>query len=228
MSDVKVSVVGRSVQGKPITVVFHAGSGEKQQCALILAAMHGDEPKTVFVADNLSTCLKEAGSGVEMCDVHIVSVVNPDGYGDRRRTNANRVDLNRNFPTADWEGGRARSRYYGGPFAASEPETRAIVTLVQRVKPDFIITLHSITENRQCNNYNGRGRDLAEKLALHNGYPVLGHIGYSTPGSFGTWAGMEQDIPTITLELPSHTSRQRDWATNRSALLAAIGLVDEQ
>ena len=32
-------------------------------------------------------------------------------------------------------------------------------------------------------------------------YPVEGDIGYPTPGSFGTWAGIEKNIPTITLEL---------------------------
>lgn len=33
------------------------------------------------------------------------------------------------------------------------------------------------------------------------GYPVEESIGYPTPGSFGTWAGVEKGIPTITLEL---------------------------
>ena len=32
-------------------------------------------------------------------------------------------------------------------------------------------------------------------------YPTESSIGYPTPGSFGTWAGVERDIPTITLEL---------------------------
>jgi protein MpaA len=32
-------------------------------------------------------------------------------------------------------------------------------------------------------------------------YPIEENIGYPTPGSFGTWAGIERNIPTITLEL---------------------------
>ena len=28
-------------------------------------------------------------------------------------------------------------------------------------------------------------------------YPVEPSIGYPTPGSFGTWAGIEKQIPTI-------------------------------
>ena len=33
------------------------------------------------------------------------------------------------------------------------------------------------------------------------GYPIEESIGYPTPGSFGTWAGIEREILTITLEL---------------------------
>ena len=32
-------------------------------------------------------------------------------------------------------------------------------------------------------------------------YPIEPSIGYPTPGSFGTWAGIEKNIFTITLEL---------------------------
>ena len=32
-------------------------------------------------------------------------------------------------------------------------------------------------------------------------YPVEESIGYPTPGSFGTYAGVERNIPTITLEM---------------------------
>ena len=54
---------------------------------------------------------------------------------------------------------------------------------------------------------------------ISSSYPVTTSIGYSTPGSFGTWAGVERGIPTVTLELPSHHSAKRCWADNRRALL---------
>ena len=40
-----------------------------------------------------------------------------------------------------------------------------------------------------------------EKISEITGYPVKPSIGYPTPGSFGTWAGLEKKIPGITLEL---------------------------
>ena len=32
-------------------------------------------------------------------------------------------------------------------------------------------------------------------------YPIEESIGYPTPGSFGTYAGVERNIPIITLEM---------------------------
>ena len=43
--------------------------------------------------------------------------------------------------------------------------------------------------------------DIANKISEIIKYPVEASIGYPTPGSFGTWAGIERNIPTITLEL---------------------------
>ena len=42
---------------------------------------------------------------------------------------------------------------------------------------------------------------ISQKISKIIGYPVEESIGYPTPGSFGTWAGIEKNIPTITLEL---------------------------
>lgn len=50
-------------------------------------------------------------------------------------------------------------------------------------------------------NYDGDAFEVAQKISDITGYPVEPSIGYPTPGSFGTWAGIEKKIPTITLEL---------------------------
>ncbi len=146
-------------------------------------------------------------------------LVNPDGFQRRKRRNARKVDINRNFPTKNWEVGNPRSRMFGGFKPASEPETKAVIRLIEQYKPDAIVTVHSINRNRFCNNFDGPGRALARQMSRHNGYPVTSTIGYPTPGSFGTWAGVERGIPTITLELPSHHSARRCWEDNREALL---------
>lgn len=190
---------------------------------VVLAGMHGDEPKGVDLAWRFLDCASGRGSSYR---VVVVPVVNPDGYAVRRRVNGRGVDLNRNFPTKDWRTGRKRSRYYPGPSAGSERETRAVVRLIEREKPVRIVTIHSINKHRFCNNYDGPGKRLAMMMSRRNGYPVRATIGYPTPGSFGTWAGVERGIATVTLELPSHHSSKRCWEDNRDALAAVCGFRD--
>ncbi len=188
---------------------------------LVLAGVHGDEPKSVFVARRFMEHLSSADLRDRGSTAVVVPVVNPDGYERRRRRNAAGTDINRNFPTADWEPAPKRRRYYPGSKPASEPETRAIIRLIESLRPDRIVTIHSIDGHRYCNNYDGPGLRLARGMARRNGYPVRSTIGYRTPGSFGTWVGVERGIPIVTLELPSHHSPQRCWKDNRSALLFA-------
>jgi len=70
-------------------------------------------------------------------------------------------------------------------------------------------------------NYDGPARELAIEMAMFNDYPVRKDIGYPTPGSLGNYAGNENKIPTITLELP-RKSFQMIWEENREALLISI------
>ena len=59
-------------------------------------------------------------------------------------------------------------------------------------------------------------------MGRHNGYPVTATMGYPTPGSLGSWAGIDRQIPIVTLELPREQPGHEAWVTNREALLAAI------
>ncbi len=194
----------------------------RRSTTLIFGAFHGDEPKSAYVARKLIELLEEAPEAGDGRRWIVVPVVNPDGYQRRKRRNANKVDLNRNFPTRNWRRTSKRSRMFGGEKPACEPETRAVIRAVERFEPERIITVHSIGLNRFCNNYDGPGKALAGAMRLCNGYPVTANIGYPTPGSFGTWAGVERGIATVTLELPSHHSSQRCWEDNRRALLADV------
>ena len=185
---------------------------------MVFGGFHGDEPKSAFVATRLIELLSKSPAAGGDSWI-IVPIVNPDGYERRKRRNARGVDINRNFPTHNWAPGSPRRRMYGGPWPASEPETRTVIRLIERWRPDRIVTVHSIGRDRFCNNYDGPARALAAKMSRHNGYPVTATIGYPTPGSFGTWAGAERRIPVITLELRSTDSPKRCWADNREALL---------
>lgn len=211
--------LGKSVEGRSINMhVF--GSG--RSATLIFAAIHGDERNTAVVADALIRYLRENPSARGGRPVAIIPMVNPDGYARKTRTNANRVDLNRNFPADNWRPGRLRGRHFGSTRAASEPETQIIMRAVETLRPTRVISIHNAGGGRYCNNYDGPAESLARLMQGLNGYPVKASIGYPTPGSFGSWAGVDAGIPVVTLELPRSASGSAAWETNREALLAAI------
>lgn len=217
--DMKVTL-GRSVEGRSIDA--YVGAGPSSNTTMLLGGVHGDEPKSVFIARLFIDLLEAAPEAHARVRWVVIPVVNPDGYERRRRRNTSLVDINRNFPTKTWCRTPRRSRMFGGQAPASEPETRAVIKAVKRYAPARIISIHSIDQHRHCNNYDGPARTLAARMKRFNGYPVVKSMGYPTPGSFGTWAGHERKIPTITLELPSHHSPKRCWEDNREALLAAF------
>ena len=113
------------------------------------------------------------------------------------RTNSNGVDLNRNFPTKNWKI-TEQNEFFGGTEPASEIETKFIVNIIEKYKPELILTLHAPFK---VVNYDGDAKEISEKISKIINYPVEASIGYPTPGSFGTYAGIEKKISTITLEL---------------------------
>ena len=114
-----------------------------------------------------------------------------------KRTNANDVDLNRNYPTKNWQL-TEKNEFFGGESPACEIETKFMVEVLEEYKPEMILTLHAPFK---IVNYDGPAKEIAEKIGQIINYPVEASIGYPTPGSFGTYCGVERNIPTITLEL---------------------------
>ncbi|MFZ2490659.1 MAG: murein tripeptide amidase MpaA, partial [Thermoanaerobaculia bacterium] len=51
-------------------------------------------------------------------------------------------------------------------------------------------------------------------LAATTGLPLQPSIGYPTPGSLGSYAGVERRIPIVTLELPREVIEPDAFAIN--------------
>jgi protein MpaA len=214
----QTQTLGTSVQGRPI-LLHRFGNGPVG--TLVIGGMHGDESTSIAVANELVEVLKDGDVSVLDGTVAVIPVANPDGFAAGKRRNSRQVDINRNFPAANW--GKSRpGTYHGGPEPLSEPETVVIRDAVKALAPRQIISIHSITRGRECNNYDGPGEELAKRMAQHNGYAVKDNIGYPTPGSFGSWAGIDLQIPVITLELPRDLPADKAWEGNRQALLEAV------
>ena len=165
---------------------------QKGDCILIIGVVHGDEPQGEFLINNYLNKISTLPQ-----NLLFIPSLNPDGQQLETRTNANEVDINRNFPTENWELGE-RNRYFGGESPASEIETRFVIDIVEKYAPKLIITLHTPFK---IVNFDGEAREISEKIAEIFNYPVEESIGYPTPGSFGTWVGVERQIPIITIEM---------------------------
>jgi len=207
--------LGRSVEGRPI-VGYRFGSGN--EVVMFLGAFHGDEPESSLLLEKFLAHLRERPELLEGRTAVIVPAVNPDGLSRGQRVNSNGVDLNRNYPTSNWKSEEKGTNYWAGERPGSEPETRVVVDLLSRFRPQRIVSIHC---PYRCLNFDGPAQSLAEAMAVESGYKVEPSIGYPTPGSFGTYAGIEAQIPTITLELPP-TGEEDVWSSNKGALVRAL------
>ena len=174
---------------------------------LVIGVVHGDEPQGKYLIDKyLKKYVPNFSSNHSKNNLLFIPCLNPDGMSANKRVNSNGVDLNRNFPTENWgrnEGENATcddcsTNYYGGTSPASEIETRFVIDIIKKYSPKLILTLHA---PYKIVNYDGPAKEIAEKISKIICYPTEESIGYPTPGSFGTYCGVERNIPTITLEL---------------------------
>ena len=125
-------IIGRSVAGRPI-VAWHLGETRGPKVVLI-AGMHGNEPAPTAILRTLRD-----GRSVHGIDLWVVPAYNPDGLARGTRRNARGVDLNRNYP---YHWAPLTGSYYSGPEPASEPETRAMMRFLAKVRPDRVLSFH--------------------------------------------------------------------------------------
>lgn len=156
---------------------------------LVIGVVHGDEPQGEYLIN------KYLENNNRTLNNNLFYI--PRLNSNNKRKNKNNVDINRNFPTKNWELTDIENDYFGGFSPNSENETKFIVNLIENYKFDAIITIHS---PYKIINYDGEAESLAHKISEFLNYPVEKDIGYPTPGSFGTYAGVERNIPTITIE----------------------------
>jgi len=199
----RMSLVG-TVQGQPILWRdFRSQSARgNSQRILLLGGIHGDEFSSVSV---VFRWMEQLGRDrFQPFYWRVIPCMNPDGLlrVPETRTNASGVDLNRNFPTPDWnetalpywERRTNRDpRRFPGRAPLSEPETRWLTRHIERFRPHAIVSVHAPFG---VLDYDGP-QDPPERL----GFLKL-HLLGAYPGSLGNYAGVYLGVPVITLELP--------------------------
>lgn len=207
-------IAGTSVQGREIRSLT-LGQGRRK--VLYIGGIHGDEPEGANATAALPGEFLAAGLS-EAVTLTVVEDANPDGRAMGTRVNANHVDLNRNFPARNFDGTVRES----GQTPLNQPESRAVHNVIEKVRPDLVIAMHS-WDGRQFVNFDGPARAIAERFSATSGLPVAESTSFSaTPGSLGSYLGRDRGLPLITIELLKGSDPERNWELIRDALIEAI------
>ena len=180
---------------------------------LVIGAIHGDELSSASVALHWLKLAEQ--SPVDMPQaIHwrFIPALNPDGLLSQppRRVNANGVDLNRNFPTPNWERDaktywekrtKKDPRRYPGSKPLSEPESKFVYDEMQRFKPQLIVSIHAP--------YGVLDFDGPSVPPSKLGRLYLDQVGIF-PGSLGNYGGVHKGVPVVTVELPNSTRTPLD------------------
>lgn len=232
---VKVSTVGQTVRGETIHGI-QVGTG-KRRIALI-GAVHAGESGPELMLPAFERILAEHKELLAQISMVAIPAVNLDerrrlaeGVPWYLRTNANGVDLNRNYP-ADWDTvdynygldtSDPDSMTYRGPAPASEPETRAVMDFLRANSPEAVFSFHCLASicgahllgpkaAAKDDAYADRSRQLAATYC-HAMDPsqVAGNVlGFGTSaGSLPTWCYRELKIPAFDLEISSRETEAR-------------------
>lgn len=184
---------------------------------LVIGAIHGDELSAASLALHWIGLAEQAPADMPQ-PVHwrFIPALNPDGLFSQppRRVNASGVDLNRNFPTPNWERDakpywekrtHRDPRRYPGPKPLSEPESRFLHEEMQRFKPQLIVSIHAPYGVLDFDGPVKEGFVPPSRL----GRLYLDQVGIY-PGSLGNYGGVHKGIPVVTIELPNSTRTPLD------------------
>lgn len=208
-------VVGTSVQGRPIRA---RSFGHGARTVLFVGGIHGDETECAFTTEQLPAAFDASGLR-DTVTLTILEDANPDGRAAGTRGNANGVDVNRNFPASNFDTGNPEF----GQTPLSQPESKTLVDVIDRSRPDLVIVAHAWAGN-QFINFDGPAHELAERFSAFSGLPVQASSEFaSTPGSLGSYIGRDRGISVLTIEVLKGSDPEAVWERLEPALLQAIG-----
>ena len=193
-----------TTKGRPFAYKIYPPLPSRQPLGrvLLMGGIHGDEYSAVSIMFKWLDKLNQYHSG--LFHWQVIPLLNPDGllhFQRAQRQNGNGVDINRNFPSKDWddlalkywvEKTYKNPRRYPGPKANSELETQWFTDTIDQFNPDVIIAVHA---PHRLVDYDGPF-NAPHKL----GRLRLRQLG-TYPGSLGNYAGVDLGLPVVTVEL---------------------------
>jgi protein MpaA len=203
----RVVTLGRSVDGRAIVAV-EISDFDARRRTLVVRCIHGNEPAGIAIVNRLAR-----GVPPRELDLWIVPDLNPYGVAAGTRTNADQVDLNRNFP---FRWGPMSGLFYSGRRPLSEPESRIAYRLVSRIRPQVAIWFHQHLDVVDESGGNAAvERRFAHLVGMH--LALLAR----EPGSAVGWE--DHHVPSGTafaVELPAGTLDESSVKRFASAIVA--------
>ena len=239
---VTLKSIGSSVELRDIwsLQITNANRSSKTD-VLFIANIHGNEITgrdlmMLFAKDIISKSKNKSNSVYKLLEnfrIHIIPSLNPDGAEKRQRTNANRVDLNRNFP--DW------TRAELDVTDEREPEVQAIMNYFTQYNFKFSTNFHSGAEvvNYPWDNSTEKGplEDFLKDLSFEyitNGAEYMkssffptgvtrGYEWYPVFGGLQDWSTHYKKSPHLTIELsndkwPNYETIDYYYQNNKDSL----------
>ncbi|HPI67256.1 MAG TPA: M14 family zinc carboxypeptidase [bacterium] len=240
--EVENFVIGKSAEGKEIRCYRIKGIGNKglEEKILFVGGIHGNEVGTVKLAHyiiNYFSLVKNFKS-----TLYVIPCLNPDGYnqalknpdyahrGRIGRANSRGVDLNRNFPTpnfqseGEWGFGVNYSdekiKIYGGEFGGSESETQALINFIKQENITNLIMLHNAGQDVVYNNGDEVAKNWAEIYQEFTKFKIRTDLNYS--GGAAEWA-KEKNIHYLTVEGSSRWGS--DWRKQKQAIKKIVDVI---
>lgn len=256
---VQVEEIGRSRENRPLySVTLTDPNGASDKPVVLFNAMHhAREVMTTEIAMHMIEVLAQGfGTDPEVTrwlreyKIVVVPQVNPDGNNlvhtgqpwwrknAYRRVGVVGVDLNRNYP-ALWNSCHGSSsnvddETFRGDAPASEPESRAMMNLVTKIRPVANLSYHSFGEMilfpYGCQNQSNPAKDLFFQIGVqlsreltsdagkHLDYEVgeSGSTLYEADGTDTDWHWQQWGVLSYTVEVNDEEQNfEPDYATWR-------------
>src|SRR4029077_18796768 len=149
-------------------------------------SLHGDEAQSTGLVTELANYLVQHPQQLSGATVLLVKSPNPDGFDARSPLNIHGVDLNRNFPSANW---KLLEHDRAGAKAKSEAETQVAVRLLSDFRPSLLVHLKDSRRGGVVN-FEGNIQPCAEQIAGLLSCQVVQGLGEKTSGSVENFALM--------------------------------------
>ncbi len=200
-----------SAERRPIeTAIF----GKGPQRIAVISSLSGNAESTVSLVEKMAGIFARDELMPVQLSILAVRSPNPDGLAGRTLTNSRGVDLNRNFPSTRFT---ANPRRETGEKPGSEPETRALIQLLNQFRPSLVI---HVVESRST-----RGTVRSDDFVPRDLLPRFDSAPFDKVYKTGSLAGYVHETmhcSVVELELPIETSTTQEEEALLQLLVATL------